>query len=212
MKKNDLKVLEERIAQLEKLINGGKGSGNFGHSGRPGEVGGSGKGVGTSGSSDKISREEAEDRLLKSGQQVLSEFDKTDLRGKIVEAEDYFAEEARVARADGRKDDARYLSSNADELSSIRQKMEALRSCVGDNVHEMQSRAGQWGGGGVDATMKAQSELNDSMDSFLKGLDNKSKMSMPVQQVIGAVKEVSDSVKKYIERNESILEHKDSKR
>lgn len=32
------------IAKMEKIINGGKGSGNFGHSGRPGKVGGSGKG------------------------------------------------------------------------------------------------------------------------------------------------------------------------
>lgn len=40
--------LYEKIASLEKLIveylNGGKGSGNFGHSGRPGLRGGSGKG------------------------------------------------------------------------------------------------------------------------------------------------------------------------
>lgn len=32
------------IAKMDKLINGGKGSGNFGHSGRPGKVGGSGNG------------------------------------------------------------------------------------------------------------------------------------------------------------------------
>lgn len=33
---------------IEKIANGGKGSGNFGHEGRPGEVGGSGKGKGIS--------------------------------------------------------------------------------------------------------------------------------------------------------------------
>ena len=36
------------IAKMDKLINGGKGSGNFGHRGRPGYVGGSGKGDGKS--------------------------------------------------------------------------------------------------------------------------------------------------------------------
>ena len=35
------------IAKMEKIINGGRGSGNFGHSGRPGKVGGSGTGKGT---------------------------------------------------------------------------------------------------------------------------------------------------------------------
>lgn len=35
--------LNNKIAELEKLINGGAGSGNFGHGGRPGEVGGSSK-------------------------------------------------------------------------------------------------------------------------------------------------------------------------
>lgn len=34
------------IAGLDTFYNGGKGSGNFGHSGRPGEVGGSGNGSG----------------------------------------------------------------------------------------------------------------------------------------------------------------------
>lgn len=36
--------LKSQIEELEKMVNGGKGSGNFGHSGRPGQVGGSGKG------------------------------------------------------------------------------------------------------------------------------------------------------------------------
>ena len=36
--------VKQKLEELEKEINGGKGSGNFGHSGRPGYVGGSGKG------------------------------------------------------------------------------------------------------------------------------------------------------------------------
>lgn len=49
-----------RIEKLELLLNGGPGSGNFGHSGRPGKVGGSGKTVG--GPSSKEARHRAERR------------------------------------------------------------------------------------------------------------------------------------------------------
>lgn len=44
------------IADLDTFYNGGKGSGNFGHSGRPGEVGGSGKGGTNSRKSDARKR------------------------------------------------------------------------------------------------------------------------------------------------------------
>lgn len=49
MKKELFNELKSRTEKLEATIlklNGGKGSGNFGHSGRPGKVGGSGKGSG----------------------------------------------------------------------------------------------------------------------------------------------------------------------
>lgn len=36
-------ALKEKVELLEQYLNGGKGSGNFGHKGRPGKVGGSGK-------------------------------------------------------------------------------------------------------------------------------------------------------------------------
>lgn len=45
MKKEVYDKLKEKVDNLEKLVNGGKGSGNFGHSGRPGQVGGSGNGI-----------------------------------------------------------------------------------------------------------------------------------------------------------------------
>lgn len=44
MKKEVYNKIQEKIQKLETLLNGGKGSGNFGHSGRPGEIGGSGDG------------------------------------------------------------------------------------------------------------------------------------------------------------------------
>lgn len=41
MKKELYDKLKARVDELERLLNGGKGSGNFGHAGRPGKVGGS---------------------------------------------------------------------------------------------------------------------------------------------------------------------------
>ena len=43
-KENAIERVDTLIAKMDKIINGGKGSGNFGHAGRPGKVGGSGKG------------------------------------------------------------------------------------------------------------------------------------------------------------------------
>lgn len=42
MKKELYNKLKLKVENLEKVINGGKGSGNFGHAGREGKVGGVG--------------------------------------------------------------------------------------------------------------------------------------------------------------------------
>lgn len=41
MNKDEYNEVSQRISRLESVLNGGKGSGNFGHYGRPGEIGGS---------------------------------------------------------------------------------------------------------------------------------------------------------------------------
>lgn len=64
-------VKTNEIADLDTFYNGGKGSGNFGHSGRPGEVGGSGKG--TEGLSSKKSEIKLEQAGIKSRIEGLSE-------------------------------------------------------------------------------------------------------------------------------------------
>lgn len=46
--KSDYEKLNSKLSELETSLNGGKGSGNFGHSGRKGKVGGSGSGQGFS--------------------------------------------------------------------------------------------------------------------------------------------------------------------
>ena len=49
-----IKKLNNKLDSLIKALNGAKGSGNFGHAGRPGKVGGSGPGNGMSTKSDSI--------------------------------------------------------------------------------------------------------------------------------------------------------------
>lgn len=71
LSKEDYEKLKNKLENLEKLLNGGKGSGNFGHSGRPGKRGGSGKGDGIkvhegSGETDYYYAEDG-DRVLASG-------------------------------------------------------------------------------------------------------------------------------------------------
>ena len=50
----NIKKLNNKLDSLIKALNGAKGSGNFGHAGRPGKVGGSGPGNGMSTKSDSI--------------------------------------------------------------------------------------------------------------------------------------------------------------
>ncbi len=51
--KKDYEELKNKIQILSEFLNGGKGSGNWGHSGRKGKVGGSGKGGGIKGLAEK---------------------------------------------------------------------------------------------------------------------------------------------------------------
>lgn len=65
-------VKTNEIAGLDTFYNGGKGSGNFGHAGRPGKVGGSGKGEGVP-TSKKVSDIELEQKGIESRIQGLTE-------------------------------------------------------------------------------------------------------------------------------------------
>lgn len=59
MKKYIYNRLKEKVDNLERLLNGGPGSGNFGHAGRPGKVGGSSKEGGSLGSDENRRRGES---------------------------------------------------------------------------------------------------------------------------------------------------------
>ena len=62
-KKNELSDIQKKfhdtLANIDRVLNGGKGSGNFGHAGRPGEIGGSAKESGGFGSAENRKRGEA---------------------------------------------------------------------------------------------------------------------------------------------------------
>ena len=65
MKKETYNSLVGKIEILNKLINGGKGSGNFGHGGRPGKVGGSSQSGGSSkGQSVEVEKEDGHKTIV----------------------------------------------------------------------------------------------------------------------------------------------------
>lgn len=77
-KNKKLDELRNKLSKLEVILNGGKGSGNFGHSGRPGKIGGSGKGDSGDGKS-KPTKEASSEKEFDSSKselysKVLSEF------------------------------------------------------------------------------------------------------------------------------------------
>ena len=86
-KKNSLEdVLTDT---LDKLLNGGKGSGNFGHEGRPGKVGGSGNGKG--GGLSGISKAIATQKKFQDQAKVVQEDIEDRIGQKVKKGEEYTA-------------------------------------------------------------------------------------------------------------------------
>ena len=96
MNKKLYNELKAKVERLEKQINGGKGSGNFGHAGRPGKIGGSApEGTATGSSPD------GNDKKTGSEKGALESVH-TDTRGKygdgfdiLEDAKEYLVEKAR---------------------------------------------------------------------------------------------------------------------
>lgn len=104
MKKSVYNELLAKVEALEKLVNGGKGSGNFGHAGRPGEVGGSGSGIGGSSKASKDTSSDEMDTKLGENVKKLEE-----RKAEIEETykDDFSAFEETVARLHAKSDFAR---------------------------------------------------------------------------------------------------------
>ena len=108
-------------------LNGGKGSGNFGHSGRPGEVGGSGKGGGAlaeaeSGHIGYFAGVEYVDEIYKRSIQKLRDDSK---------------------RLKAKKDKGDYLDMNDParaRLDSLKRDLSRAKELVGTNVPDAQAK------------------------------------------------------------------------
>lgn len=98
-------------AQIEE--NGGKGSGNFGHSGRPGEVGGSAPSGSSSANYESKSQSESE------------------IRDRIDELTQKISYAAK-AKQDGEKIDEDWVSSMREERKQLREQLESKKSGEGE--------------------------------------------------------------------------------
>lgn len=112
MKKSTYNELMKKVEKLEKLVNGGKGSGNFGHAGRPGEVGGSASGGGI-----VVSKEEIDPAI----QDILS-MEKTEL------------EALKKWRARGDFDDEKYAKMRKDVKRRYHRKLTLRQVKPGDTL------------------------------------------------------------------------------
>ena len=74
MKTKTYNELRQRVERLEHLFNGGEGSGNFGHVGRPGLVGGSGKGISSPMRRKGFMRGDTVEITLEDGSKVQGEY------------------------------------------------------------------------------------------------------------------------------------------
>ena len=128
MKKEIYNKLKKQVDNLEVLLNGGKGSGNFGHSGRPGQVGGSGKEIG-------YSQNELGEDIQKFTRQTLDDFDQINLEQAVAEAQTTLSSEAEAFRAEGNDFDADVNEDIVASLSQINEKAAALTSCIGNITH-----------------------------------------------------------------------------
>lgn len=98
--------------------NGGKGSGNFGHAGRPGEVGGSAPSGSSSANYESKSQSESEirDRIEELGQKISY---------------------ATKAKQDGEKIDEDWVSSMMEERKELREQLESKKSGEGETKADL---------------------------------------------------------------------------
>lgn len=197
MRKETYNELKKRIDSLESIINGGKGSGNFGHSGRPGQVGGSGKGgIG-------YSQDELGEDIQKFTRQTLDDFDQINLEQAVAEAQTTLSSEAEAFRAEGNDFDADVNEDIVASLSQINEKATALTSCVGNIMHSS-SPINEWSSGGVDQIIKANAELSDTLRDLQNWTDEGTQKSF--QAVIDKVKTISELTDTLVKGTESLFD------
>lgn len=168
IQKNTYETIKQKIETLECLLNGGPGSGNFGHAGRPGKIGGSS-------STDSAVRELAKgisDRTRKTGGFTVS------ARGEFLElgkTEGY--------AVGGQSNEA---SCSIEDWNNSKKRNKFLRDYVKQNAVKLLPSTGNYLGGWVDngkvyldvsrvvksekeATIHAMKTDQDAITDFKKG-------------------------------------------
>ena len=132
MQKNTYETIKRKIETLERLLNGGPGSGNFGHAGRPGRVGGSS-------SADSAVRELAKgisDRTRKTGGFTVN------ARGEFLELG-----KAKGYAVGGQSNEA---SCSIEDWNDSRKRSKFLKNYIKQNVTKLLPSTGNYLGGWVD--------------------------------------------------------------
>lgn len=168
MKKNLYDELNERVKRIEEILNGGPGSGNFGHAGRPGEIGGSASASGA---------------VRDLGKGIV---DKTrETGGFTVSAKGEFLE---LGKTDGYAvgGQSNEASCSVKDWNDSRKRNKFLRDYVKQNVSKLMPETGNYLGGWVDngrvyldvsrvvksekeATIHAMKTDQDAITDFKKG-------------------------------------------
>lgn len=237
MKKEVYTEIKNKVEKLEALLNGGKGSGNFGHSGRPGEVGGSGKGTGSSSDYiDRLSRgfaaatkigdketakhfkqkiEEAERKATEEGfrlmaEQTLDDFGQINIEEHLKDVEAEYSTKADDAYSKGNESDGLIYEGVLSSLSEVRSAVENVRACVGEIRHsEEPSRL--WAvEGGLERVVDARLQLAQSVKDLQSGYSDSIKRSF--EQVISQAKRIEDATTKMIDNNETLLDLREKAR
>lgn len=168
MKKNLYDELNKKVKKIEEMLNGGPGSGNFGHAGRPGEIGGS---ASVSGAVRDLGKGIV-DRTRETG-------------GFTVSAKGEFLE---LGKTDGYAvgGQSNEASCSVKDWNDSRKRNKFLREYVKQNVSKLMPETGNYLGGWVDngrvyldvsrvvksekeATIHAMKTDQDAITDFKKG-------------------------------------------
>lgn len=107
----DLEPIQNEVLGLPE-INGGPGSGNFGHAGIPGQVGGSAAGGGSDGGKKGAKEKESKASMSDTDKADMAKFDKT------IKSHEKYANEV---AAKGDKDSAKTFHQDVEDLKGIKE-------------------------------------------------------------------------------------------
>lgn len=139
----------------EKEVNGGKGSGNFGHAGRPGEVGGSGKGEGVGSSEDTADLREAEaDKAKSERAKHIKQIDEIIGKEKIRQGETKAEDDANL----------RKLERDIDKIRTILSKEKSRENFGQEEIRKLKDKYSDYMSGNWSVTGSFQERIRSFED------------------------------------------------